>query len=69
MSISDRQGRQPATWLLILGFAFVCAAHAQENAALPSLPEASPQSPTEKAPPAELAVSLCSTEVMTPLSS
>jgi len=54
MSISDRRSRQPATWLLILGIAFVCAAHAQENAALPSPPEASPQSPDEEAPPAEL---------------
>jgi YaiO family outer membrane protein len=54
MSISDSPGRQPATWLLILGIAFVCAAHAQENASLPGLPEASPQPPAEEAPPAEL---------------
>jgi len=54
MSISDSPGRQPATWLLILGIAFVCAAHAQEHASLPSLPEASPQPPAEEAPPAEL---------------
>ena len=54
MSISDRRGRQPATCLLVLGVALVCAAHAQENAALPTLLEATPQSQTEKAPPAEL---------------
>ena len=54
MSISDYRRRQPATWLLILSIAFVCAAHAQENAALPSPPQASQQSPAEEAPPAEL---------------
>ncbi len=59
MRVSDRRRRQPATWrrtiwLLILAIASMCTAHAQENAALPSPPQASSQSPTEQASPAEL---------------
>src|ERR1043166_8715723 len=43
-----------ASWLLILSMAFVCASRAQENAALPSSSQESPQSPGEVVQPAEL---------------
>jgi hypothetical protein len=43
-----------ANWLLIVSMALVCASRAQENAALPSSSQESPQSPAEVVQPAEL---------------
>ena len=54
MNTSGYRRCRPATWILILSMAVVCASRAQENAALPSPSQESPQSPAEVVQPAEL---------------
>src|ERR1700732_826050 len=54
MNTSGCRRCRPATWILILSMALVCTSRAQEDAALPSPSQESPQSPAEGVQPAEL---------------